>query len=290
MPTTGLELSRIFDLNVGQSYTGYLDPPKKNRLLQQALFTAIQLRYKGLIPQWAYDDIAGVIKTRAPYVPVNNQIFLNTVGVPNIPDYEDLLAVKAEYAETFYNITVVDATNTTPVVIELQNRNNIRSTEKVELTGIIGNPAANGTFFVKKISDFKFEIYTDEFFQVPVAGTGAYISGGQLSRIYFEWCRMYRSDQKIDTFATPSVRFPKFEVAETQLKFYPDNITCRRIELDYITKAVVLPDVNNNVIDLELTYRYNFLLYIIYAACANFAEEVKDKDLYAVNSAKLANG
>lgn len=287
MATTGQELSRIFDLNVGAAYSGYLDSTKKNRLLKQALFTAIQLQYKSLVPQWAFDNLSGILKTAASFIPLNSQIFINTSGTPNIPDYEDLLAIKAEYLE-FLRYDVIGATNTTPIVMEVSNRNNLWTGERVEHTGIIGNPAANGIFYIKKISDFKYELYSDADLQVPVAGNGAYISGGVVNRVYFEYCRMYRSAQKIDTFNTPTARFPKYEIADFSIKLYPAN--CRAIELDYISKAVVLPDVANNVIDLELTYRYNFLLYIVYAACANFAEEVKDKELYAVNQAKLANG
>lgn len=292
--TTGFEFSRLFDLQVGMAYTGYYDAAKKNRLFKQAVFTAIQNQYRGLVPQSAYDNLSGVIKTNQPYTPVNNEIFTlpptflpNVQPLPAISDYEDLLTIKASFAEVFYANPLDSVSDTTPIVIELSQRNNLRTTERIEITGIIGNSNANGVFYIRKISDYKAELYSDYTLQVPVAGNGTYISGGVVSRIYDEYCKMYRSDQKIDTFTTPTVRFPKFETVENRIKLHPLNVPCRGVTIDYITKAVVFPDANDATIDLEQTYRYNFLLYILYTACVNFAEEVKDKDLYATNAAKL---
>lgn len=110
--------------------------------------------------------------------------------------------------------------------------------------------------------------------QVPVAGNAAYISGGTISRVYYRYAKLIRSDNKISTFATPTVDYPRYETVTNLIKIYPAN--CQQVTLDYVTTAAVLIDVSNTTTDLELTYSYQFLQYIITTAASIFSGQVKD--------------
>jgi hypothetical protein len=67
------------------------------------------------------------------------------------------------------NGIITGATNANPIVITSANHGLI-STQSVTISGVLGNLAANGTFVITKIDANTFSI--------PVAGSGAYTSGG----------------------------------------------------------------------------------------------------------------
>lgn len=271
---TGLELFTYFSEKVQQNYTGYLSTLEANRLFKQALFQALENKYRNLAEQREYDNITSLIKTEQPYTPVGNQL-TTTIGTGVIPDYNHLLAIKAKFTVDLF-ITLSAASNATPIVITVDQRSNLRTGDNIEITGVIGNTNTNGIFYIKKLSDFKFSLYSDEFFQVPISGNAAYISGGTVSRVYYNYCKRYFSDQKIGVLATPTVDYPKFENAQNLIKIYPTNQVCQQITIDYITTLAVIPDVSNNVIDLELTYPFQFLQYLVTVASEIFTGQVKD--------------
>lgn len=272
---TGLELYTYFLEKIQSNYTGYLSTATANRLFKQALYQAIENKYRNLAEQREFDNLTGVIKTEAVYTPVTNQLTTTSTGIVN--DYNHLLAIKATFTVNLF-VSLENATNTTPIRITTATRTNLRTGDHVVISGVIGNTNANGTFYLRKVSDFGFQLYSDEFLQVPVSGNASYISGGSVSRIYVNYCTMYRADQKIGVLYAPTVEYPKYEVAENLIKIYPVNQTCQSVSMDYITTAVVLPDVADNVIDLELTYPYQFLQYLVTVAAEIFSGEAKDKE------------
>lgn len=74
--------------------------------------------------------------------------------------------------------TVVNATNATPIVVTLAEDPGTVTGGKVSIEGIFGNTAADGVFFVTRLTDTTFSLYSDSGLTTPVAGTGAYTSGG----------------------------------------------------------------------------------------------------------------
>lgn len=268
---TGLELFTYFSEKVAQNFTGYIDTPTANRLFKQALYQAIESKYRVLAEQREFDNLTGIIKTETQYTPVGGQLTLTSTGI--VPDYLHLLAIKCKFtAPLFINLSA--ATNATPIVITVTERSNLRTGDNVDIAGVIGNTNANGVFYLKKLSDFKFSLYSDIDLQVPVAGNAAYISGGAISRVYYRYAKLIRSDNKISTFATPTVDYPRYETVTNLIKIYPAN--CQQVTLDYVTTAAVLIDVSNTTTDLELTYSYQFLQYIITTAASIFSGQVKD--------------
>lgn len=268
---TGLELYTYFTEKIQQNYTGFLSTLEANRLFKQALYQSIEAKYRVLAEQREFDNLTGIIKTETQYTPVGGQLTITSTGI--VPDYLHLLAIKCKFtAPLFINLSA--ATNATPIVITVTERSNLRTGDNVDIAGVIGNTNANGVFYLKKLSDFKFSLYSDIDLQVPVSGNAAYISGGTISRVYYRYAKLIRSDNKISTFATPTVDYPRYETVTNLIKIYPAN--CQQVTLDYVTTAAVLIDVSNNTTDLELTYSYQFLQYIITTAASIFSGQVKD--------------
>lgn len=68
--------------------------------------------------------------------------------------------------------TVTNATNASPIVITTSAAHNLQSGQRLQMSGIGGNTAANGTFFITVLSSTTFSLNGSN-------GNGAYTSGGQ---------------------------------------------------------------------------------------------------------------
>ena len=76
------------------------------------------------------------------------------------------------------SLTVADATNTDPIVITTSSAHGLFTGQKVMITGVAGNLAANGTFTITVLSDTTFSL--DE-----SSGNGAYAGGGIVTAAIF---------------------------------------------------------------------------------------------------------
>ncbi|KKL16066.1 hypothetical protein LCGC14_2499310 [marine sediment metagenome] len=282
----GTEFDIIFLNKIDESYSGYTNPAKKKRLFKEALILAIEEKYRQLDTQKEYDELSPVIKTEKTFTPTSNAIFTKGTTTPVISDYEHLLAVKSKYLINT-NLTITDASRETPIVITVAEQNNLRSGEQLIIENIIGNTYANQAWYIKKISSKKFALYADKDLIIPVVSNAQYISGGTIKRIYYNYCKPYVSDRKIAIYGKPSVTNPKFDTSNNQIKFYPAEETTTEITIDYITKATVFIDPQNNTIDLEKTYSYKFLLYIINIAAKLVAAMLRDKELLQTSAMSI---
>lgn len=68
---------------------------------------------------------------------------------------------------------VVSATNTSPIVVTTANANDLVSGDEVVITNAVGNTAANGTWFIERVSANTFTL-------VNSAGNGVYTGGGSV--------------------------------------------------------------------------------------------------------------
>lgn len=209
---------------------------------------------------------------------VTSTLFLN--------DYWHLLSIKCKYNSNLYNIVVSDASNTTPIKIKLNSRNNIRTGEQITISGVLGNTDANGIFFVKSLNDFSISLYADINFQTPIAGNGNYISGGILKRTVYNYAVPLTSDMKIGVLNIPTVVDPYFEIADNQIKLYPLTENCVESTVDYIRQPNVIIDVADNAIDLTTYYPEKFLFAMVDEASVIFAELSRDLELAQMASAE----
>ena len=82
---------------------------------------------------------------------------------------------------TTYTRTVTNATNATPIVVTTSINHGCNNGDTVTISGVGGNTAANGTFKVAAVAANTFAL-TDVSTGSNIAGSGAYTSGGTMSR------------------------------------------------------------------------------------------------------------
>lgn len=81
------------------------------------------------------------------------------------------------------NLAVSGATNATPIVITSATHS-LTDGDPVTISGIVGNTAGNGDFFAHVLSATTFSLFSDATLATPVAGNGAYSSGGAVARLF----------------------------------------------------------------------------------------------------------
>lgn len=78
--------------------------------------------------------------------------------------------------------TITGATNASPVVITCAAATNLISGDQVQVTGVSGNTNANSLAYALVLSNTTFSMWSDAAMSAsPIAGNGAYTSGGQVS-------------------------------------------------------------------------------------------------------------
>lgn len=80
-------------------------------------------------------------------------------------------------------LTVSDATNATPIVVQTTAAHGLQTGERVVISGVQGNVAANGAFYVAVTAADAFALYdlwAGGAVAAPVAGSGAYTLGGSV--------------------------------------------------------------------------------------------------------------
>ena len=206
-----------------------------------------------------------------------------------IPDYIHLLAVKFLYAQNTPAIRITDASNSQPIMITLNTRNNnIKTGEKITHSGILGNTNANGTFYVKKVGALKYQLFQDKEFMLPTAGNGAFTGVALLTKPIYTFAVPYYSSRKISGFDTPTIDNPAFERAENLIKAQPLDSVCLEATCDYIGNGIVDIISTDSAINLNDTYPEYFLYMVLDKAVHLLAAQVKDTELYQTSALELA--
>ncbi len=73
-------------------------------------------------------------------------------------------------------ITITGATNATPIVLTVPTGHGIVAADEVEISGVLGNTAANGAFIVTSVTATTITLQGS-------AGNSAYTSGGKLRKL-----------------------------------------------------------------------------------------------------------
>lgn len=76
------------------------------------------------------------------------------------------------------SLSVTGATNASPIVITTTTTHGLTDRQPVTISGVTGNTAANGTFYVKVLTANTFALYTDNMLTSAVTANANYISGG----------------------------------------------------------------------------------------------------------------
>jgi len=267
---TGQEINRLFEQQIGQTYSGIEDIAKKNRRFRRALIDAIEDKYGKYSSDQQYEELATFIKTEEPFTPSGNIVSLTNGQINHI------LSAKAKYLKQIDDMVVVDASNSTPIIIETFNATNIRRGDKIKITGIQGNVAANGEFYVLPLNKFKFALYSSPGTSNPVAGSGTYVQSFNVlfERVYYNYCQMIKADEKINSWKQATIAFPLYEYSETFAKFYPENPI--EVSMNYVTSDIQYILLDNTIIDYLQFYPEKFIYNIINFAARSFDLSFRD--------------
>lgn len=211
-----------------------------------------------------------------------------------LDDYEHLLTIKCKFVDDqkYKNLRILSVTSGSRTIVEFYRRSSLRDGDIITISGVNGITNANGTFYVKKLSDYKVQLFSDEKLDNAISSSGTYVNGGSvLGTVYYEYAVQTTSDRKISTWETPTVYSPRFEVAENFIKLYPNNYTCSEVTFDYLTNGSNIPtvriDVLDNQTDLELYYDGKFLMRLVEEAAAIFNKEARDIQQYQVQKTEI---
>lgn len=192
-----------------------------------------------------------------------------------VNNYWALLALKSKFNQTL-QLSITSATNTSPIRIGVNKRNNIKTGELINISGVNGNSNANGTRYVKKINTYQYDLYSDKDLANAVGGNGIFGGVGTIKRIHYKSATPYFSSRQISKYSEPSISSPMFDRADMQIKILPSDSICEEITLDYISTPPIDIDVANTIIDLENFYHYDLLIMIADKAKDMFFAMSKD--------------
>lgn len=285
MPLFGTEFNNILDLKTDQAYTGYFSSAKKNRFIQEAITKAVELKVATNDRIQVQDDLFGIFKTNSVFSPTTNTIDL-IVGGAAISDYHHVMNLKAKYVVAFTDVTIIEATATTPIRITLSGDVNLRDGEGVLISGV--NAQANGTRYVKRYKNDLFGLYADARLTTPIVGITAFTGNGTISRIIYNDAYDMKSNRKFSDLNKPTVYNPYYEVANTVMKIYPIDQTCSEITIDYVSVPVYI-DVTDSTTDLLGIYSLRFIYFIADETARLMAMSMRDDNLMMQTQSEITN-
>lgn len=285
MPLFGTEFNNILDLKTDQAYTGYFSSAKKNRFIQEAITKAVELKVATNDRIQVQDDLFGIFKTNSVFSPTANTIDL-IVGGAAISDYHHVMNLKAKYVVAFTDVTIIEATATTPIRITLSGDVNLRDGEGVFISGV--NAQANGTRYVKRYKNDLFGLYADARLTTPIVGITAFTGNGTISRIIYNDAYDMKSNRKFSDLNKPTVYNPYYEVANTVMKIYPIDQTCSEITIDYVSVPVYI-DVTDSTTDLLGIYSLRFIYFIADETARLMAMSMRDDNLMMQTQSEITN-
>ena len=265
---TGQEFDIIFDRKMREAYTGFYSKTiVKPSFYKEALISYIQQTYKVLNEQQEYDKLRSLIVTNDAYTLTNSEL-----PILSLRQYFHLLAFKATCIDEAFDGTGVKYVSPNRVTTSIQTA--LRTGEMVTILGT--------TYYVKQIGSGKnYDLYTDAGL-TTAANFGVVANSTLMTRSVSYYGRtLYLSDKKIAQWGKPSIYIPKAEIAEGKIKIYP---TATNIIVDYVKEPTVQIIPTDNVVDLELTYPYNFLIGVADKAVEMMAKETHDYQRYNIQA------
>lgn len=204
----------------------------------------------------------------------------------SIQDYLHILSVKAIY-EKDTDFVILKAANTNPLVITTTRFNNLRSKEKIKISGVTSNTNANGTHYIKTLKLPTFELYSDEKLKTPIAGNGTYASTtNTIVRVVENYCKVVESDRK-KTISFPTVDNPEFEISERRALVYPLNEVCSEVKVDYLSNSPIVIDVENDTLNIVDYFNLTFVQKIINRAASKFKAIVDSPEEYQLQKQEM---
>ena len=219
--------------------------------------------------------------------PTTGALISGSVTTKNtVADYQHNLQSKAAYhIETLVGISGI--TDNQPIKITLNKMSRLRQGDRVKV--ILGQTqnAANGTFYLKSNGKNAFSLFVDQDLTIPAIGNIPYVASPS-DRVVIEVVNTtipIVSDIRGQSIDPPTKDYPRFEIANNAIKYYPQGV--QSVLLDYIKISPVQIDQNDNVIDLEQYYTQRFLLRAADKGALLFAQEIKDVQMNQMSAQRI---
>ena len=147
------------------------------------------------------------------------------------------------------------------------------------------NPNQSGFVIVKRISEFKYELYdaNDPTMSTPLTVSSSIQNLTVLTEtVEINWAKYLQSDRRISKSGEPTIDEPRFNQHKNFILIHPQNKQCPAISVDYVRKPNVVVNVSDNVQDLELYYSKTLLYRLTDEAVKMFYQDVRDPNSYTI--------
>jgi hypothetical protein len=366
--TTGLDLSKLFDDKIDNSYSDYVSAPKKQRAFDNAFLRIIENKYRGMDTQKEFDELSELIVIDKEFDINNNRfrttpapIFIIQFGTPTIitffaehnlepnntfrvqnatfgglgvaaintthvvatppatpsydpkfsvelvtpiplstnydqstgeviydkmlSDYLHLLAMKCRMYTNAAGEDVYRMYVGTPGTIEFFTPVALRDGERIifnQVASSITAPIVNSEAYIKRVSEFKYELYSDEHLISPLAIAGSYSRGTTVKEIEYSYGKYYPSDRRISHLGLPTIEEPKYNQSDNFFKVFPSEHTCDKVKVDYIRRPTIAINVTDTILDLENFYSDTLMNRLTDEAVKMFYQQVRDPNQYTI--------
>ena len=276
MGMTGNELWLYTQALIDKDYSDWFSIPKANRLFRAAIFNVIEQKVSAMDSQKIYDELSHLIKTDVPINGIANNTIVKSVS---ISDYMRLLSIGVFVEANPIKGAYIDSVSgLNPTSIRFNINTPYRSGTMVK-TSTITATTGETSFYLDQVSNKKFKLYKDKQLQLP-ASANIYTANPTVVEVFFEYCTPLVSDRKINNIARPTSFDPMYEDSDGSIVIHPRSLPCTSAMIDYVAIPTVFVDVNNMIIDLELTYPAKFLYSIANEFANIFAASTRDDGLY----------
>lgn len=373
--TTGLDLSKLFDDKIDNSYSDYVSVAKKQRAFDNAFLRIIENKYRGMDTQKEFDELSELIVIDKEFE-INNNRFRTTpapvlaiqFGTPTIitfwaehnlepgdtfrvqnatfggvpvaaintthevapvpaspsydpnfsvelvtpialgtnydvstgeviydkmlPDYLHLLAMKCRMYTNAAGDDVYRMYVGTTGVIEFFRPVSLRNGDRIlfsDMASSITAPLVSSEAYLKRISEFKYELYSDEHLITPIAIAGTYTSGTAVKEIEYEYGKYYPSDRRISNLGLPTISEPKYNQSENFFKVFPSEHKCDKVKVDYVSLPAINISVTDTLLDLENFYSKTLLYRLTDEAVKMFYQETRDPNQYTIADREMVD-
>mgnify|MGYP003673215107 FL=1 len=354
--TTGLDLSKLFDDKIDNSYSDYVSVAKKQRAFDNAFLRIIENKYRGMDTQKEFDELSELIvidkefdinnnRFRTVDVPVSSVVTGATTtfnfGAEHNLIVGDTFVVSDTVGGTDVNETFVVATAPTPTrvtsttiftsgtvtantgsvsyskmlsdylhLLAMKCRMYTNAAGEDVYRMYVGNPGTIEFFtpvtlrdgeriifsemplnmgvsqydeaYLKRVSEFKYKLYSDEHLITPIEINGAYSNGAAVKEIEYSYGKYYPSDRRISHLGLPTIEEPKYNQSQNFFKVFPSEHTCDKVKVDYVKTPPVTILVGDTTQDLELYYSDTLMNRLTDEAVKMFYQQVRDPNQYTI--------
>jgi len=287
MAMTGQELWSYTQNIIDKDYSDWISTIKANRLFKAALFNVIEQKIAAMDSQKIYDELNSLIVVSSVLTPTVPGNFVTKST--QLPNYMRLMTIEATMEEpALQGVSVVTFSTGTPMSITLNKKTSLRTGSYVRIAGL-SSVGPNSLFYLRRLSDKKFQLYTNQALTAGAVYSGAPINITGIFIIYKEYCTPLISDKKINKLGVPTASNPAYEDAANRIIIHPLSSTCTSVAIDYLSKPVGTQIIDvTSAFDLETVYPTKFLYSVANEFANIFAASTRDQGLYQTSENEIA--